>query len=89
MWVRPAAYPREEHLKGDSLRLTANIRQGWNGLPGTNANLLQKFVNYCRKKVYNIGPWWGGTLDCLAKATVIKKKKIITLTPGQLKSQSG
>jgi len=40
LWVRPGAYPRVEHLKGASLKwapgLTANIRLGLKGLPGTN-----------------------------------------------------
>jgi len=40
MWVRPGAYPREEHLKvvslGQAPALLANIRLGWKGLPGTN-----------------------------------------------------
>jgi hypothetical protein len=39
-WVRPGAYPRVEHLKvashGKTLALSANIRLGWKGLPGTN-----------------------------------------------------
>ncbi len=39
--VRPGAYPREEHVKGTSLKgrllaLPTNIRPGWNALPGTN-----------------------------------------------------
>ncbi len=48
-----------EHLKGASLgkawTLPANFRQGWEGLPGTNA--LAYYKTYGRKKSYNIGPW--------------------------------
>jgi len=34
-----------------------NIRLGWKDLPGNNCSSLQTFVNYGRKKLYNIGPW--------------------------------
>jgi hypothetical protein len=34
--------------------LLANIRLGWKGLLGTNTNLLQIFLNYRCKNVYNI-----------------------------------
>ncbi len=40
LWVRPVAYLRVEHMTGASLgalALPANIRQGWKGLPETNA----------------------------------------------------
>jgi len=40
LWVRPGAHPREEHVKGTSLRYTlvlpANIRLVWSGLTGTS-----------------------------------------------------
>jgi hypothetical protein len=40
------------------LALPTNIRLGWKGLPVTNPrSLLRAFVNYGRKKFYNIGPW--------------------------------
>jgi hypothetical protein len=46
-----------DHLKGASLALApalpANIRLGWNGLPGKT--LLQEFVIYSCKMSYNIG----------------------------------
>jgi hypothetical protein len=34
--------------------LLANIRLGWKGLLGTNTNLLQIFLNYRCKNLYNI-----------------------------------
>jgi hypothetical protein len=41
LWVRPAAYPIVEHLKGASLgeapAFLTNIRLGWKYLQGTNA----------------------------------------------------
>jgi hypothetical protein len=44
-------------LWGRFLALSANIRLGWIGLPGTNAlAYYEKVVNYNRKKLYNIGP---------------------------------
>jgi len=33
------------------------IDKAGKGLPGTN--VLRKFVNYVRKKFYNIGTWFG------------------------------
>jgi hypothetical protein len=33
-----------------------DIRLGWKSLPATNSGLLRKFVNYSRKRFYNIGP---------------------------------
>jgi len=55
------AHPRMEYLKGASLGFapasSANIRLGWNGLPGLLlSSLLCTFVNYGRKKVYKIWP---------------------------------
>jgi len=51
------AYSRVGHLKGALLgktkALQINIRLSWKGLPGTNTNLLHKFVNYGHKKFYN------------------------------------
>jgi hypothetical protein len=52
--VKAGAYTRLEHLKGASLgkapALPANISLGWKDLSETNS-LLQKSVNYDRKKV--------------------------------------
>ncbi len=52
-----------KHLKGDSLRLAptflSNIRLGLEELAkDKHSSLLRKFVNYGRKKFYNIGPWY-------------------------------
>jgi hypothetical protein len=48
MFAQP--YTRVEHLKDASLGLApgllANIRQGWNGLPGTKTSLLTSFISY-------------------------------------------
>ncbi len=53
--------PGVEHLKDGSLRnglaLLANIRLDSKLLPGTNTSLLRIFVNYARKKFYDIGAW--------------------------------
>jgi hypothetical protein len=54
--LRPRAYLRVEYLKASFATLLANISLGWNGLPGTNTNLLQIFINYGCKMFYNIGP---------------------------------
>ncbi len=43
--LRPRAYLRVEYLKASFATLLANISLGWNGLPGTNTNLLQIFIN--------------------------------------------
>jgi hypothetical protein len=57
LWLRQGAYLRVEHMKGVSLGQTppslTNIRLGWKGLPGKNTSLLQKSVNYSRKKFYS------------------------------------
>jgi len=34
-----------------------NIRLNWKDLPSTNTILLGIFVNYVRKKFYNVDPW--------------------------------
>jgi hypothetical protein len=59
-------------LLGGLLALPASIRLGWKSLPGTNASLLQKFVNHGQKEFYNIGP----KLERLAKekhSTLLQK----------------
>jgi hypothetical protein len=47
-----------EHLKDASIRkaltLPANIRLGWKDFQGQHSRLIQKFVNYGRKKFYNM-----------------------------------
>ncbi len=53
------AYHRMEHLKGSSLGSTPalfiNSRQGWKRLTrDKRSSLLRNFVNYGRKKCYNI-----------------------------------
>jgi hypothetical protein len=59
--VRPEPFT-EKHLSdtpllGRFLALSANIRLGWNGLPGTyTLAYFKKFVNYECKKFYDIGP---------------------------------
>jgi len=53
LWVRSGAYLIQAagRLRPYLLRL------GWKGLSGTNTlAYLEKFVNYGRKKYYNIGP---------------------------------
>jgi hypothetical protein len=42
------------HL-GENLSILANLRLSWKVLTGTNTNFLATLVNYCRKKLYNIG----------------------------------
>ncbi len=64
LWVRPGIQPRMKHLKGalprQTLAFLTNIRQGWKDYTGTyrdkHSSLLRKFINYCRKKFYNIRP---------------------------------
>jgi hypothetical protein len=60
MFVNKAgAHLRVDHL-GRLLAFPTNIGLFWKGMPGTNTlayyYVLQKFVNYSRKKFYNIGP---------------------------------
>ena len=66
--MRPEPFT-EEHLSdtpptpllGRLLALSANVRQGCKGLPGTNTSLLRKDVNYGSKKFYNIDTRGGMT----------------------------
>jgi hypothetical protein len=43
--------PRQDRLQA----LPINSRLSWTSVQGTS--LLRKFVNYDRKRFYNIGPW--------------------------------
>ncbi len=47
-----------EHLKCAFLwyALAIRIRLDWKGLPGTNTNTLQTFVNFGRKSFIALGP---------------------------------
>jgi hypothetical protein len=60
MNIAAGAYPIVEHLKKSSIgqvpALPANIRPGWEGLPGTNTSLLLKFVNNKQKSFVTLGP---------------------------------
>jgi len=53
--VRPGAHPRVEYLKGASLRqapaLPANIRLGWESLPGTNTLAYYQHLKISEEKV--------------------------------------
>ncbi len=56
---KAGAYPKVEHLRGAALlgrllALPTNIGLGWECPPGTD--LLETFINYGRKILYNIVP---------------------------------
>jgi hypothetical protein len=50
-------------LLGKHLALLTNIAQHWKGSPGTSTSLLGTFVNYSRKKFYDISTWMNGKTD--------------------------
>ncbi len=66
--VRPGANLRVEHVNSSSLKdrllaLPTNIRLTLDKLErlerDKHFSLLRTFVNYGRKKFYNVGPWHG------------------------------
>jgi hypothetical protein len=50
------ACPIDAPLYGKPLALPTNSRLDWNGLPGTNTSLSQKFVNYGQKSFITLVP---------------------------------
>ncbi len=81
VWVRPGAYPRVEHLKGDSIGLTpallSNIMLGLERLArDKHSCLLRTFENFGHKFFYNIGPRTNETRPSVAcSATHFEKNK--------------
>ncbi len=56
LWVRSGAYPRVELLKGSSIRWVLASPTKLGRLARDKRYGLLQFVNYGRKKFYNIGP---------------------------------
>jgi hypothetical protein len=68
---------------------------GWKCLPGTNTSLIHKFLNYSRKKFYNIGTRchviklfvnvtskWENKVGCLSQASLFSLVFCLWVRPG-------
>ncbi len=62
LWARPGAYPRVQNLKVSSIGVGSCFTNKYQTRlerlsRDKHSGLLRTFVNYVRKKFYNIGPW--------------------------------